>query len=85
MQRGILFLTKPESTLANKLAQLSGQDLSNLVTKLNLAINAHEVVSKIEVNIEEVEALLDSLPIPNAKEEQSYKLLRNKLSEFIGK
>jgi len=83
MQRCILFLTKPESTLAISLAQESGQDLSNLVTKLNLAINASEDVSKIEVNREEVDSILDILPMPKVNEDQNYKLLRNNLLKFL--
>lgn len=84
MQRGILTLTKAESSLGIELAQSSTQELSNTISKLQLAVNSIEDISTIEVNREEVEALLDSLPMPSDNENLNYKLLRNNLSMFLG-
>jgi hypothetical protein len=85
MQRGILPLTKLESTLAKQLSQDSTQDLSSLISKLQLAINGTEGTSNIEVNGEEVEALLDAMSIPSDNEDPRYKVLRNKLLMFLAK
>jgi len=83
MQRGILSLTKQESKVAIELSNISTQDLATLASKLELALSSSEDISTIEVNREEVEALLDAMPIPSETENPVYKLLRNKLSMFL--
>jgi hypothetical protein len=83
MQRGILILSKQESSIAIELAQSSAQDLTNMISKLKLAINSPEDTSTIEVDREEVETLLDALSMPSDDENYNNKLLRSNLSRFL--
>lgn len=84
MQRGILNLAKEQSLVALQLIKKSSQNLSQLEDKLELAVNSNQNSSTIEVNRDEVEALLDAFPIPSDSEEASYKSLRNSLVQFLG-
>lgn len=85
MQRGILELTRVEAQSALNLIRQSTQNLNQLVERLTMAINGDDEVSTIEVDRDQVEALLDALPMPNETEDQNYKVLRNKLSMFLAK
>ncbi|MDH5533352.1 MAG: hypothetical protein OEX81_02910 [Candidatus Pacebacteria bacterium] len=85
MQRGILEITKPVAQTAINLLANSTQDLSQLFSRLTMVIQGNEELSTIEVDREEVEALLDAMPIPNENEDINYKLLRNILTMFLAK
>ncbi|NCN03703.1 MAG: hypothetical protein GW942_01350 [Candidatus Pacebacteria bacterium] len=85
MQRGILNLTKKEAQLSDSLLENSIQDVSSFRQRLQLVINGSDELSKIEVNRNDVEALLDSLPIPTKSEDSIYQVLRNKLFMFLAK
>ncbi len=83
MQRGIINLTKTEAQLAQLLAENSSSDLTSFRAKVQLAINSVQEESKLEVNRDEVEALLDAFPVPSVDQDQSYLTLRNKLQSFL--
>ena len=85
MQRGIFELNKVEAHLALQLIPQSNQDLSRLFERLVMVLNSPEEISIVEVDRDQVEALLDVLPMPNENEDQSYKVLRNKLGMFLAK
>ncbi|NCN87556.1 MAG: hypothetical protein GW941_01525 [Candidatus Pacebacteria bacterium] len=85
MQRGILYLTKNEAQVSYHLLKSSTQDVSGFTQRLELVINGSEELSTVEVSREDVETLLDVLPIPNQSEDPIYKVLRNKLSMFLAK
>ena len=85
MQRGILELNKAEAQLSLNLIPQSTQDLSQLAERLTMVVNGAEEISTIEVDRNQVEALLDALPMPSETEDQNYKVLRNKLSMFLVK
>jgi hypothetical protein len=85
MQRGILSISKPEAALSLILLESSSQDVSTILQRLQMIIDDEKEESIIEVNREEVEALLDVLPIPSETEDPIYKLLRSKLSVFVTK
>ncbi len=83
MQRGIISLTKNEAKLAGLLAENSPLDLTSFRAKILLAVNSVEDLNKLEVNRDEVEALLDALPAPSLNQDQNYQLLREKLQSFL--
>lgn len=83
MQRGILELTLTESQLALRVIEKAGVNLPTLTQRLGMAVSDGMETSTIEVDREEVESLLDALPMPSENEEQEFKNLRGKLSQFI--
>jgi len=83
MQRGIINLTRTEAQLAQLLAENSSLDLTSFSAKVQLAIDSVQETSKLEVNRDEVEALLDVFPAPSSDQDQSYTTLRNKLQSFL--
>lgn len=83
MQRGVIELTKIESRLAEMLAENSGADLTSLRAKLQLALASALEIDRLEVNREEVEAILDAFPEPGQNQDPSYLSLGNKLRGFL--
>jgi uncharacterized lipoprotein YehR (DUF1307 family) len=83
MQRGILHLTKEEAKLLLQRVSFSVQDISKVAMRLTMAANADQPESTIQVNREEVEALLDILPIPSQENNQQYQVIRSKLTAFL--
>lgn len=83
MQRGIINLTKTEALLAQLLAENSPSDLTSFRAKVQLALDSIQETSRLEVNRDEVEALLDAFPAPSVDQDQSYLTLRNKLQSFL--
>ncbi|MCL4208861.1 hypothetical protein KJZ63_04525 [Patescibacteria group bacterium] len=83
MQRGIINLTRTEAQLAQLLAENSSLDLTSFRAKARLAVASVEESNKLEVNRDEVEALLDCLPAPAIGQDQSYQQLREKLQSFL--
>ena len=85
MQRGILTLTKNQILVAFDLTKSSNKNLIQLSNKLQMAIDEVKEEDVIEVNENEVESLLDVLPIPTVGERENYKELRNKLLLFLAR
>lgn len=86
MQRGILALTKPELALAIQYGQLARENLANLIPKFELAFRSPKFMSNIEVNREEIETLLDTLPRPEpGQNPDCTTLLRTSLAAFLTK
>jgi hypothetical protein len=85
MQRGILNLTKKEAELSYRLLENSAQNISSFRQRLQLVLKGSEELTKIEVSRDDVEALLDALPIPTDPANPTYQVLRNKLSMFLAK
>jgi len=82
MQRGMLNLTKEEIVGALTAVRQSTQTIPLLLGKLELAKN-NGVASDLEISEDEVEIILDNLPLP--KENATVDSLRVKLSQFLAK
>jgi hypothetical protein len=83
MQRGIISLSTTEARLAELLAENSPLDLTSFRAKVQLVVASGQELNRLEVNRDEVEALLDAMPAPEAGQDQSYQLLREKLQSFL--
>lgn len=83
MQRGVIELTEIESRLVEMLAENSQADLTSLRAKLQLARAVATAVIRLEVNREEVEAILDAFPEPGATRDASSLSLGEKLRNFL--
>lgn len=83
MQRGIISLSTTEARLAELLAENSPLDLTSFRAKVKLAVASDQEINRLEVNRDEVEALLDTLPAPEPGQDQSYQQLREKLQSFL--
>lgn len=65
------------------LAETADLDLTSLRAKLELALNALTEPSRLEINAEEAEAILDALPTPEPNQIETELLLREKLRQFL--
>ncbi len=79
MRRGFLQFTPSELNLLSDFL-LQNSPLSQKLQTNNL--DSKESIP-VELSSEEVETLLDSLPIPSSAENPELKFTRSKLSEFL--
>jgi hypothetical protein len=86
MQRGMLNLAPSEITYACGLAKTSAQDIKNLLPRLESAARdiGDKSVVHVELSEDEVETLLDSLPMPSKEEDRIVTSMRAKFSQFLG-
>jgi len=86
MQRGMLSLAPSEIIYACGLAKTSAQDIKNLLPRLESAARdiGNQPQVQVEVSEDEVETLLDNLPMPSPEEDRTITAIRAKLTQFLG-
>lgn len=79
----MLALTKPEIETATSLLGQTKQNIYNLFPRLQSGLLATTDVVEIELSENEVEIILDCLPMPKVGEFPQITSLRSKLTQFL--